>query len=181
MKQFAQLFAVVLLAAVALAQTEAAKPAPKPLTESQKAFNQLKALEGVWEGKMSTQPPTPEVEGHTAIVTLRVMSRGNAVAHDLRVDGIPDNPLTVFYRNDDQLQLVHYCDAGNRPRMTGQPAPDGKSVAYDFVDITGPTQWGHMYRSKFTFVDADHHVEEWTWMKPDKQPVLVRLELTRRK
>ena len=81
-------------------------------------------------------------------VSMRVTSRGNALVHELQEAGTPldatkyDHPVTMLYVDGDQLTLVHYCDAGNRPRMTGKMSPDGKTVEFEFVDISGSTQYG---------------------------------------
>ena len=92
--------------------------------------------------------------------------------------GRPDNPITMFYVEGNQLMLTHYCDAGNRPRMTGKLSPDGKSVEFEFVDVSGSTQYGHMHHALFTSIDENHHSEEWTFMDGEK-PVHAHFELTR--
>src|SRR5919199_668466 len=67
----------------------------------------------------------------------------NASAHEFQESGTPfdpakyDHPVTMLYVNDDQLNLVHYCDAGNRPHMTGKISPDGKKVEFEFADLSG--------------------------------------------
>ncbi len=81
-------------------------------------------------------------------LSLRVTSRGNALVHELQEAGTPldatkyDHPVTMLYVDGDQLTLIHYCDAGNRPRMTGKMSPDGKTVEFDFKDISGSTEYG---------------------------------------
>jgi hypothetical protein len=79
------------------------------------------------------------------------------------------------------LLLTHYCDAGNRPRMVGKTSPDGKSVDFEFLDVDGTTQYGHMHHAVFTTIDADHHTEDWTYMEPGDKPVHAHFELTRAK
>ena len=167
--------ALLLFATVALAQSEAQK------SEAQEAFDKLKTLEGSWEGHVTTVPPVAEIEGKLVQVSFRVASRGNVLMHDLRIDGLPDNPLTMLYREGDGLQLVHYCDAGNRPRMNGQVSPDRKTIEFDFLDLSGSNQYGHMHGAKFTFLDENHHIEEWTWMGPgDKPGPRARFDLRRK-
>jgi len=157
------------LSAVAFAQSDA-----------QKSFDQLKTLAGSWEGVVKTFPPTPEADGKHAQTTLRVTSMGNALMHEMRIEGRADDPITMFYMNDDRLTLTHYCDAGNRPRMIAKTSPDGKTVEFEFLDIAGSTQYGHMHHVLFTFIDANHHIEDWTFMVGDK-PVQAHFELQRTK
>jgi len=148
-------------------------------TDAQKSFDKLKTLAGAWEGRVSTTPPEADIEGKTMKATLRVTSMGNAIVHEMTGADRPDDPITMLYLDGDRLLLTHYCDAGNRPRMVGKLTPDGKSAEFDFLDVAGSLQYGHMHHAVFTFVDADHHVEEWTYMKPGDKPVRARFELQR--
>ena len=158
---------VLLLATVALAETDA-----------QRSFEQLKTLAGSWEGPVTTVPPQPDLQGKLTDVTLRVTSMGNALMHELRQSGRPDDPITMMYLDGNQLMLIHYCDAGNRPRMTGKLSPDGERVEFEFVDVTGNMQYGHMHHAVFTIVDENHHTEDWTFMVGDK-PVQAHFALQR--
>src|SRR5208282_2782161 len=141
------LLAVVLLglSAAAFAQSDA-----------QKSFDNLKNLAGSWEGS---------VDGKAMHVSLRVTSMGNALMHEMSMAGRSDDPITMFYVDGNRLLLTHYCDAGNRPRMTATMSPDGKTVDFAFVDVNNynPAQGGYMQHAVFTSVDADHHTEEWTF------------------
>jgi hypothetical protein len=169
MKTLRFLLPLVLLSTAALAQSDA-----------QQSFTKLKSLAGSWEGRVTTVPPHPEIEGKLMHVSLRVTSMGNALMHEMTNAGRPDDPITMLYVDGDRLMLTHYCDAGNRPRMTGKLAPDGRSVDFEFLDVAGSTQYGHMHHATFTLEDADHHVEDWTFMEGDK-PVHAHFELQRTK
>jgi hypothetical protein len=136
--------------------------------DAQKSFDKLKTLEGSWEGHVTTVPKMAAIEGHAVQVSLRVTSRGNALMHEMRISGIPDNPITMFYVEDGRFLLTHYCDAGNRPRMEGMVSPDGKTLKFDFLDVAGGTEKGHMHDTKFTVIDANHHTEDWTYMFGDQ-------------
>jgi hypothetical protein len=81
----------------------------------------------------------------------------------------------------DRVLLTHYCDAGNRPRMAGTLSPDGKKVEFEFLDVAGSTQYGHMHHAVFTFIDANHHIEDWTYMGPGDKPIHAHMELQRAK
>ena len=169
MKSLRLVLSVILLSActAALAQSDA-----------QKSFDKMKTLAGSWEGRMTTTPPEADIEGKLTQVTLRVTSMGNALMHEATSAARPDDPLTIFYLDGDHLLLTHYCDAGNRPRMTGKLSPDGKSVEFEFFDVAGSTQYGHMHHAVFTFIDANHHTEDWTFMHGDK-PLHAHVELHR--
>jgi hypothetical protein len=118
---------------------------------------------------------------------MRVTSRGNALVHELQEANTPfdptkyDHPVTMLYLDSDRLTLIHYCDAGNRPRMIARKSPDGKTIEFDFVDISGGTQYGHMHHAVFTAIDANHHTEDWTYMMPGDKPVHAHFDLQRTK
>jgi hypothetical protein len=163
------------LATVALAQSDA-----------QKSFEKLKNLAGTWQGPVTVDPPQPDMESGTLMqLSLRVTSRGNALVHEMKEAGTPDDPtkydhpVTMFYLDGDRLTLVHYCDAGNRPRMVAKSSPDGKKVEFDFLDLSGGTEYGHMHHALFTIIDANHHVEDWTYMMPGDKPVHAHMDLKR--
>src|SRR6267142_5563501 len=157
MRTLAILIILVATAAVALPQQ---MPMPKtsgPQTDAKKAFEKLKTLAGTWQGS---------VMGMSVQATIRVTSRGNAILHEVTSSGMPDNPVTMIYVDGDRLLLTHYCDSGNRPRMEGKISPDGSSVEFTLIDITGNTEKGFMNHVAFTFVDANHHNEESTFLLP---------------
>ncbi len=151
-------------------------------SDAQKEFDSLKTLAGSWQGTLTTTPKQEDVDGKQAQVTLRVTSMGNALAHEAHIESRPDHPLTVFYMDNGRLMLTHYCDAGNRPRMVAKsPAEgktEGKTVEFEFLDVAGSTEYGHMHHSVFTVIDANHHIEDWTFMVGDK-PVLAHFDLKR--
>jgi hypothetical protein len=173
--RFTWLVTWIALSAAAFAQSDV-----------QKSFDQLKTLAGSWEGPVDVVPPQPEMSPDKPIhISLRVTSRGNALVHEMQESGTPldatkyDHPVTMFYVDDGRLLLTHYCDAGNRPRMTGKVSPDGKKVEFEFLDLAGGTQYGHMHHAVFTIIDANHHTEDWTYMMPGDKPVHAHMDLKR--
>jgi hypothetical protein len=155
------LFGVVMsLTSVALAQSDA-----------RESLDKLKTLAGSWEGTY---------DGDPIHVSLRVTSMGNALVHEMKGGG-PEDPITMFYLDGNRLLLTHYCDAGNRPRMVGTISPDGKTITFDFLDVAGGTQAGHMHHAVFAIIDANHHTEDWTFMLPGDKPEQGHLALQRTK
>jgi hypothetical protein len=143
-----------------------------PPNEAQKAYAILKSFAGEWQGPISMNPPMKGVDFANIDVSIRVTSRGNAIVHEIQASNTPfdytkeDHPVTMMYVDGEQLNLVHYCDAGNRPHMIARPSADGKTVEFDFVDVSGPTKYGNMYHAVFTRIDDNHHLEEWTFKTP---------------
>ena len=154
--RYALLLGLTLAAGCALAQSDA-----------QKSFDRLKSLSGTWAGEMSGQPGT---------VTYKLVSGGSAIMEDMSHDGM----ISMFTLDGDRLLMTHYCGAGNQPRMVGAISPDGKSITFDFLDATNlaSPQIGHMQHAVFTFADADHYSEDWTWTK-DGQTQVHHMDLHR--
>lgn len=127
---------------------------------------------------MTTDPQVPGIDGTRTTVTLRVTSMGNTLMHEMTGEGRPDDPITMFYVDGDRLELTHYCDANNRPRMVAKASADGTRVEFEFLDVEGNMEHGHMHGAVFTIVDENRHTEEWTFMRGNK-PYRARVELRR--
>ena len=164
MRKLTLLIILVATAAVALPQ-QMQMPMPKtsgPQSDAQKAFEKLKTLAGSWEGTYM---------GMSGKITIRVTSTGNAILHEMTASGGPDDPITMIYVDGDRLLLTHFCDSGNRPRMLGKLSPDGNTVTFDFLDVSGNTEKFLMHDAMFTMVDTDHHIEAWTYSLHGKPPI----------
>lgn len=159
-------------------------------SEAQQTFTHFKTLAGEWEGAVTVNPLMPGMKEQPVKplhVTMRVTSRGNTLVHEFQEAGTMldptkyDHPVTMFYVDEDRFSLIHYCDAGNRPHMVARKSADGKQIDFDFVDLSGSNQHGHMAHATFTMIDDNHHVEEWTYMLPGDKPIHARMDLTRAK
>ena len=103
MRKLTLLIILVATAAVALAQ-EPPKPASAQ-SDAQKAFEKMKTLAGSWEGS---------VMGMSVQLTIRVTSTGNAIMSEATGSGRPDDPITMFYVDEDRLLLTHASLASSR-------------------------------------------------------------------
>jgi hypothetical protein len=129
---------------------------------ARQTFDSLKALEGTWEGKNS--------QGEPLKVTFRATSGGSALLSEIQ--GMKaENMVSMIHLDGDRLLMTHYCGAGNQPRMKATLAPDGKSIAFDFVDATNlaSADAGHMQHVVFAMPDSTHHTEEWTFVDHGKE------------
>ena len=181
-KHFALPVLLVTCAVPVLAQSTAhdhESPSQAASTDTGQAFEHLKTLAGSWVGRLTTTPKVPAVDGTFVQFSMRVGSRGHSLIHELSVSGLPDHPVTMFYVDGERLTLTHYCDAGNRPRMVGTASPDGKTLEFEFLDLSGGNEKGHMHHAVFTFIDENHHTEDWTYMMPGDQPMRAHFDLER--
>jgi len=152
--------------------TNAAAP-----SDAQKAFEKMKTLVGSWQGTIMGIPLN---------FTIRLASSGTAILHEGNRGGggrpgPPDHEITMFYLDGDRLLATHYCDAGNRSNMEGKMSADGKSVEFNFLDVAGSTKGGLVKRMKFTMIDANKHVVEFTFIMPNGKPIELHGEFQRTK
>ena len=134
---------------------------------TQKSFDLIKSLAGSWEGKNQMGDPVQ--------VSYRLTAGGSAVMSEIlsQMQGKQDDMISMIHMDGGRLLLTHYCEAGNQPRMQATLSPDGKSISFDFVDATNlaSRDTPHMRSVVFTFVDSNHHIEEWHFQAPGKEIV----------
>jgi hypothetical protein len=141
-------------------------------TDAQKSFDQLKSLDGSWEGKNS--------QGEPVQVSYRMTAGGSALMSEINGHG-EDMISMIHFDGPNRLLLTHYCAAGNQPRMQASGSPDGKTITFNFLDATNldNPQSGHMDHVVIAMLDANHHTEEWNFTDHGKQMKEV-FELTRK-
>jgi hypothetical protein len=151
---------LLMLVAIAVAATSMLGQS-NSLTDAQKAFNTIKNLPGTWEGKST--------EGEQVRVDFKVTSRGSAVMSEILGH---EDMISMFHLDGpSRLLMTHYCATGNQPRMQATLSPDGKTMAFDFVDATNlaSPDAGHMQRMVLTLLDDNHHTEEWIFVDHGKE------------
>ena len=130
---------------------------------SAEAFEKLKSLAGHWEGTRGEMKSTLDIS---------LTGGGSAVVERFHMEeqGKSEDMLTTYYLDGDQVNLTHYCMAGNQPTLRGTYSPETKTITFDFVSATNlksPND-GHMHRTVYTFVDNDHLKMAWTFRKDQK-------------
>ena len=177
MRKFWPILMICLVVAIShtsvVAQTASPQNAAAP-SDAQKVFDQLKNLAGTWQGT---------IMGISINVTIRVASSGTAILHEATTSGgrPPDHEITMFYIEGDRLLATHYCDGNNRARFEGKASADGKASEFTFLDVAGNIKGGLVKRMVFTPVDANKHVVEFTFIKPDGKAMELRGEFERTK
>jgi len=149
--------AVVLTAGLAHAEEHGSKIASTPQWE------RMKTLVGEWDGYA-----VEEGKKLPTHVSVRMTGDGSAVMHWMDA-GTPHEMITMFHMDRDDLLATHYCAAHNQPRMRAVPGGTADRVAFEFRDGTNIRPGdGYMSRLVVTFVDADHHDEEWGYDRNGK-------------
>ena len=157
MKSLNLLTVAIVLASMGLAQTPGTPEKVAPSTET---FQKLKSLAGEWEGQAN--------EGGQvipAITSYRLVSDNSVLLNDL-APGTPHEMVTMFHLDGNELLATHYCAAHNQPRFRFVPSPEPNVVAFEFKDATNLTSSTapHMVGVKLTFIDPNHHLEDWTFL-----------------
>ena len=121
-------------------------------------WEKVKSLAGEWDGygmEAGKRVPTH--------VSVRPTGDGSAMMHVIDA-GTPHEMVTMFAMDKNDLLATHYCSAHNQPRLLAQPGGDPSRIVFDFKDGTNIRPGdGYMKRLAVTFVDADHHNEEWSY------------------
>jgi len=129
-------------------------------SDAQKALDRFKSMAGTWTGKGA--------HGETSEVTYTTIAGGTSVMADIKMG---DEAMTsLFYVGGGRLLMTHFCPSNNQPRMHAVISPDRKTVTFDFLDATNlpSPQAGHMHKAVYSFEDADHYSEDWTWKREGK-------------
>jgi hypothetical protein len=141
-------------------------------SDAQKSFDQLKSLNGSWEGKNSI--------GNPVQVSYRMTAGGSALMSEIVGHG--ETMLSMInFDGPNRLLLTHYCTVGNQPRMQASASPDGKTITFNFLDATNldNPQSGHMDHVVIALLGPDHHTEEWNFIDHGKE-IKEFFDLTRK-
>lgn len=138
------------------------------------AFTKLKKLVGTWESK--------HPDGKTSETTVTSVSAGSVLMITQPDEGY-GSMITMIHPDGDRVLLTHYCSAKNQPRMVAEAMPDGKSVKFNFLDVTNVAegQPGVMRSVVLTMPDDDHLSQTWTFRAADGKEMVETFNLVRKK
>ena len=136
------------------------------------SWDAMKALAGNWSGT---------AEGRPVSVHYRLVSNGSALMETLESGHAP-TMITMYAPDGGTILATHYCSAGNQPRMRADASKAGRSLDFQFVDVSnakGSTA-EVMQRLVVTFVDANHFEQQWTSKGEDGKERTSVFRYTRR-
>ncbi len=147
-------------AAVAVATAFAAEPP---------AWMTMQKLAGDWEVTWNGKPSS---------VSFKLISDGSVLMETQP----SENMVTMYHLDNGKLMMTHYCAAHNQPRMVADVSPDGKTLAFKFLDATNleSADAGHMDHMVMTIEDDNHVSETWSYLDHGKMQTET-FHLTRKK
>ena len=136
------------------------------------SWDAMKALVGEWSST---------VEGRPVSVRYRLVANGTALMETLE-SGHADTMITMYAPDGATILATHYCSAGNQPRMRADASKAGKSLDFQFVDVSNAKASSSdvMQRLVVTFVDANHFHQQWTSRGADGKEHTSLFQYTRR-
>jgi hypothetical protein len=124
----------------------------KPAAANHPGLEKMKKLAGTWVAADKDGKPTDQV-----VSVVRVIAAGSAV-HETLFPGQPQEMVSVYHRDGDDLVMTHYCALGNQPRMKADPKSPANQIRFQFAGGSNldPAKDKHMHEGTITFVDDDH-------------------------
>jgi hypothetical protein len=161
--------------ALVIAGGLAALPAPAA-AETASPLARLVGLAGEWiaaeDGDM--------VRKGDLVARYSVTAGGTAVVETL-FPGQAHEMVTVYYADQGDLALTHYCVGGNQPRMRAKAAPGASRFEFAFDGGTNleAAVDRHMHSAWLELVSADELRSEWTEHAGGREAMVVRVHLLR--
>jgi hypothetical protein len=140
-------------------------------------FDQLKQLEGIWEGTQETPDGKKQM-----IVEYQVTSGGTAVMEKM-FPGTKEEMLSIYHGQKNHLMMTHYCAFGNQPRMKTESSGDKGSLKFVFLDGTNSRSMDepHMHQLTLSLVNKEQLIHEWVFFDKGKSSQVVKFEFHRKK
>ena len=139
------------------------------------AFEQLRALEGSWEGTMDMG------QGPVTITTSYKVTAGGSAMVETNFVGAPHEMVTVYHDNPKKkLTLTHYCMLHNQPKMVLVGSKKGE-LKFDLakeadIDVKNEE---HMHALTIKINSKDKMAQEWTGYAEGKVKHVMEIAYTR--
>ena len=124
-----------------------------PAAPANAGLDKMKTLVGTWVAADKDGKPTDQV-----VSVIKVTAGGSAV-HETIFPGKPEEMVSVYTAEGQDLVMTHYCMLGNQPRMKA----NAKSAATNKLNFEfagggnlDPKKDMHMHAATLTIIDADH-------------------------
>ena len=128
---------------------KAAAKAPTPPANA--GLEKMKKLAGTWVAADKDGNPTEEV------LSIIKVTAGGSVVHETLFPGQPQEMISIYTADGQDLILTHYCVLGNQPRMKANPKSESNQIVFHFVGGTNldVAKDKHMHEATLTIVSDD--------------------------
>jgi len=176
-----KLLQVALLSLVVLAGVS---PTIADTLTAQQVFDQLKGLEGTWEGEPEGKGEEAEAEAEAAgMVTHEIqISAAGTVVMETMGPGTDHEMINMYHLDGDDLVLTHYCAGGNQPQMRlNKTASTADQLVFDFAGGTNldPQVDNHIHSARIQMVDSDHMESVWKAYSAGEEVATMTFHLAR--
>ena len=149
MKKLVSITALAVLGGVSAFGFTRGPEGPSP---AQLAFEKIKAMEGTWV--------PAEGESKDPATIFHVSAGGTAVLETI-FPGTEKEMLTVYFVENDELCLTHYCMLGNQPEMRAEI--DGNKLTFGFcggcnIDVDSTM---HMNNATYEILSPNRFKTTW--------------------
>jgi hypothetical protein len=133
------------------------------------AFARLKSLAGKWTAKSADGA---DAEMAAIPIEYSVTGGGHAVMERLFV-GTDEEMTSIYYLEERDLAMVHYCSMGNRPHLRLDRAASTLDDLHFVWDGTAtdidPRKDAHIHEGRIHFVDPATVETEWAFWRDGKE------------
>jgi hypothetical protein len=143
---------LTLLLGISLASYGDGKPAAKPPAAPANAgLEKMKKLAGTWLAADKDGNPTEQV------VSIIKVTAGGGVVHETLFPGQPQEMISIYTADGQDLIMTHYCVLGNQPRMKADPKSASNQIVFHFAGGTNldVAKDKHMHEATLTIVSDD--------------------------
>lgn len=144
--------------------------------DAKSTFERLKALAGTWRGTAMEDGKSQELT-----VIYRVASGGSVVMETVG-PGLPQEMISMYHLEGDELVLVHYCAIGNQPKLKlDRTTSTSQTLRFDYLAGTNlvPEKDAHIHSAVF-HLNADGSLDEdWGFWQGGKIAGVNRFSLKR--
>jgi len=178
MKQILQMALVCLVVVVTTSPVAAGD------LSAQDVFEQLKGLEGTWEGEPEGEGLEAEAEAEVAgkvVHDIKVSAAGTVVMETMG-PGTDHEMINMYHLDGDNLLLTHYCAGGNQPQMRlDLENSTADTLIFDFSGGTNldPATDSHIHAAEIQLVDSDHVESIWKSYSGGEQAATMTFHLER--
>lgn len=174
-----QFLACGLLATISMTAVADEQNTGIPAAPTNAGFEKMKRLVGTWVQADEEGKPTD-----TVVSVIKLTAGGSAI-HETLFPGQPQEMISLYTVEGNDLVLTHYCMLGNQPRLKADVKSAANQIKFDFAGGANldPKKDKHMHAATLTILDDDHlqlDGEAWDNGEPAKE-MCCGMKLVRQK